>query len=72
MENKTKEEKKDVKVNTHTFSWLIPWVAGFLFTLGYVGVDPLLSTYAWYIQVEIWIISYFIWPLTLGMKLAGH
>ena len=62
MENK----KEKGAVN---FSWFPFWAAGFLFTLGTVGLDPLLSTYPIWKQVLIWLLSWFLWPFILGLYL---
>ena len=64
------ETKKEKNIVEKSFSWMPFWVAGFLFTLGIVGVDPLLSTYKWYDQVAIWVFSYLLWPLVLGLHFA--
>lgn len=53
-----------------TFSWLPFWEAGFLFTLGYVRLDILLSTYPWYQQVVVWLLSWFLWPIILGFGIV--
>ena len=53
-------------------SWLPFWMAGFLFSLGYVGLDPLLGTYPLWQQVLIMVGSFVVWPLALGSHLAGH
>lgn len=63
----TEEKKEESK---KYFSWTPFWIAGFLFTLGIAGVDPLISTYKWYEQIAIWIGSYLIWPLILGLHFA--
>ena len=62
--------EKNNEKSEKSFSWTPFWIAGFLFTLGIVGVDPLLSTYKWYEQIAIWIYSYFVWPLILGRHFA--
>lgn len=62
------EKKSEKKIE---FSWLPFWAAGFMFTLGYVGIDPLMSTYSWWYQAGIWLLSWFLWPLILGWHLAG-
>lgn len=67
----TKEEKQIVKNVKVKLSWTPFWIAGFLFTLGYVGVDPVLDTYPAWKQVLIWIGSYWLWPLILGDHLSG-
>ena len=63
-------EEKNEK-SEKSFSWTPFWIAGFLFTLGITGVPDVLFTYPIWQQVIIWIISYIIWPLTLGMHLSG-
>ena len=68
MEEKNKELETD---NRKEFSWHPLWIAGFLFTLGITGVPDVLFTYSIWQQAIIWIISYIIWPLTLGMHLSG-
>ena len=72
MENKTKEEVNIIKTKTIDFSWGIPWMAGFLFTLGYVGIPSSFETLNLFEKIMAFIIAYLIWPLTLGMKLAGR
>ena len=62
-------EEKNEK-SEKSFSWTPFWIAGFLFTLGIVGADPLILTYKWYEQIAIWIRSYFLWPLILGLHFA--
>lgn len=57
-----------VKVN---FSWFPFWAAGFLFTLGFVGTDPLLATYPWWQQIGIGFLSWFLWPWILGHHFGG-
>ncbi len=64
------ESKKEVEKKVE-FSWLPFWAAGFMFTLGYVGLDPLLSTYSFWQQCGILLRSWFLWPLILGSHLAG-
>ena len=62
--------EKDKTINRCT-SWFIPWAAGFLFTLGYAGFDPMLATYPFWKQAAIWICSWLLWPFVLGLHLAG-
>lgn len=48
------------------------WLAGFLFTLGYVGIDmEWYATLNRFQQIGCWILTYLIWPLLLGMELSG-
>lgn len=65
--NKMDDDKKiSIKL-----SWFPFWMAGFLFTVGYGGVDPLINTFPWWKQIFCWIASYILWPLLLGAKLGG-
>jgi len=48
----------------------IIWTAGFLFTLGIVGIDPSFSTFTFWNKVGNLLLSWFLWPLTLGLHFA--
>ena len=59
-------ETKRVRVtNMPTFH---TWWIGFLFTFGYVGLD---LAGPWYSDVLEFVVLYVIWPVALGMNLAG-
>lgn len=66
------DEKPRAPRVSFNLSWFVPWTAGFLFTLGYVGPDPLLSTGSslWF-QILVWIGSWVAWPFILGHHLAS-
>lgn len=64
MENKTESKR--------TFSWFIFWLAGFMFTVGYVGIPIEYFTLNFGEKITSWIFAYLLWPLTLGMSLAGN
>lgn len=68
-EEKTSESNKD---NKNKFSLFPFWAAGFLFTLGYVGIDPSLSNHNFWEQVFYFVFNWFLWPFVLGLHLAGH
>ncbi len=43
------------------------WWVGFLFTLGYIGIDKSLGF--WYVIIRIGL-TYIIWPYALGLELG--
>lgn len=69
-EEEISEKNKENKGNN--FSLFPLWAAGFLFTLGYVGVDPTLSNHTFWEQVFYFVYNWFFWPLILGLQLAKH
>ena len=48
----------------------IIWTAGFLFTLGIVGLDPNFSTFTFWHKGGNLLLSWFLWPLFLGLHFA--
>ena len=55
--------------------WFIPWLAGAMFTLGYMGkiaegsgtlIDP-----TFWEQVAIGVLTFITWPIVLGIQMAG-
>lgn len=49
-----------IRIEQHTSVWVFLWLAGWLFTLGYLNI------------VFFWrgVIAFFIWPYYLGLFLA--
>lgn len=71
------DDETDIKVPTSKTKevyakalWVVPWTAGFLFTLGYVGMDVLVPS-VWYVQALSLILVYILWPMFLGLHLHG-
>lgn len=44
------------------------WTAGFLFSLGVIGINPNFTTYSFGEQILYWVSSYVLWPLLLGLR----
>jgi len=59
-----KKREIEVKIN-----WTIPWMAGFLFTLGYSGMMLNLSFWE---QLITGIFVFIFWPIILGGILSGN
>lgn len=49
---------------------VIIWSAGFLFTLGIVGIDPNFSTFTFWHKLGNFLLSWVLWPLFLGFHYA--
>lgn len=63
------EKKSEKKVE---FSWWPFWVAGWMFTLGLGAFDFASMSHAvWYEQVLGVLLSWFLWPIFLGLHFAG-
>lgn len=54
-------DKKQAKVTVNT-NWAIPWVAGYLFYLGFGGIERLSN-------LGELVVAYFVWPLLFGASL---
>ena len=52
-----------------SFSWLPFWMAGFLFTVGYVFDPVIVASQTWYESVIATVLTYIMWPLILGVVL---
>ena len=65
-ETLTKPERK-VKVN---FSWAPFWLADWLFSIGFVGLDDFWAM-SWIDQFLTLFVTYLLWPLFLGLHLKG-
>jgi hypothetical protein len=65
-------ENKDKKINIR-FSWIPFWFAGFLFTFGLTHGFVIWNNleYDFWTKLLTTIVCYFLWPLLLGMHLAG-
>ena len=62
MEDKNRKYKVE-------FSWIIPWLIGFLFTVGYVVIPEGLN----FFEQCISILGYwFLWPIILGCACSGR
>ncbi len=53
------------------FSWFVPWVAGFMFTLGYT-FDATNEVLKPWLQALYLLIMYGFWPVILGIHLGGN
>ena len=56
------------KVVTSEFSWWIPWLIGFLFTIGTGAYDAVPITGSWWEQARTVIIAFATWPMYLGTR----
>jgi hypothetical protein len=63
------KQKIEIKVN---FNWWLIWSAGWLFFVGYINFFADANLYPWYTQFGVTILSYFFWPLLLGLFSGGH
>lgn len=48
------------------------WTAGWMFTIGAIGIDKMgeLAVLPWYVQAAIMVVMYVLWPLILGLKVS--
>jgi hypothetical protein len=53
-------------------SWLVPWIFGWLFTYGYVGLAHDYATWTIWKKLSEMILSFFLYPLILGWELSGR
>lgn len=70
MEQKTEKNENKTINNYTSFSWMPFWIAGFMFTLGYVGIDPTFYTLKLWEQIVITMVCFLVWPFTLGRSLV--
>ena len=64
------EENKTV-INNINLSWKWFWVAGWLFTVGFVGFSPTLGNETFWTKSVVYVVSYLFWPMILGLHLGG-
>jgi len=53
------------KISIISFWWPF-WTAGFLFTAGYLGVDPVAKVFSRWDQIMYFIGYFLMWPFILG------
>lgn len=59
-------DDKEIKVKSE-FSWVVVWLMGYLFTVGYVGTEALITeSSAWWYRALEMIMVYLVWPMILG------
>jgi len=66
-------DNKDKIIIRNSFSWGVPWLFGFMFTVGYwISLNPgkALIVGHWTEQVSYGILLYILWPVILGHMLG--
>ena len=60
-------------MDDNKFSWFVPWIAGWLFTLGFYPLEQaIVETLRLHEFLLYLLFSYFIWPVLLGSALGGN
>ena len=64
-------EKEKHTENKVTLSWLPFWFAGFMFSMGAGALPAVPLAAGWGQQLVALFLLWFLWPLFLGMHIAG-
>jgi len=78
MKEKSKIMDTPVEINQNKnniilrFSWLVPWIFGWLFTYGYVGFSHDYAAWTIWDKLLEALMSFFLYPIILGWKLSGR
>lgn len=69
--NENEKNKSIVNKATVNISWGIPWLAGFLFTLGADAFPTPVEALNFWGEIALVFVDFITWPFYLGIKVFG-